>query len=110
VLRATPTNFFAMDELGAYYLKLGRAHDAVRVLEQLVQSAPQRGRYYHKLGLALVGAKRPADAVAPLTRAVELTAGRPRYLDALREVLASLGRTNEMEATEARHRKPKSGG
>ena len=110
VLRETPTNFFALDELGAYYLKLGRAAEAVTVLEQLTQSGPPRGRYYHKLGLALLAAKRPADAVAPLTRAVELTAGRPRYLDALREVLTSLGRASEMDALEARYRKARSDG
>jgi arylsulfatase A-like enzyme len=106
VLRATPSNFFAMDELGTHYLKLGRTAEAIEVLTRLAHEGPQRGRYYHKLGLALMTAGRFEDALAPLTRAVELTDGRPRYLDALREALERLGRGAEMAAIEARHRKP----
>jgi arylsulfatase A-like enzyme len=110
VLRDSPNNFFAMEELATCYLKLGRADEAIPVLTRLAHEGPQRGKYYLKLGLALVAARRFEDALAPLTRAVELTEGRPRYLDALREALAKLGREGEMAAIEERYRKPKTGG
>ena len=72
---------------------------------RLAYDGPQRGSYYQKLGLALVAAGKLAEAVAPLTRAVELTSGRRRYLDALREVLEKLGRAQEMDEIEQRYSK-----
>jgi arylsulfatase A-like enzyme len=102
VLVEQPGNYLALGELGNLYLALGRPAEAVGVLETLVASAPPRGVNHHKLGLALLAAGKPAEAVAPLTRAVELTAGRPRYLAVLRETLAQLGRAREIEALEAR--------
>jgi arylsulfatase A-like enzyme len=105
VLRASPNNFFAMDELGTHYLQLGRTKEAVEVLTRLAQQGPQRGRYHHKLGVALMSARRFEDAVAPLLRAVELTDGRPRYLEALREALEHLGRAGEMDEIERRYRR-----
>ena len=105
VLRASPGNYFAMDELGTLYLELGRTAEAVEILTRLAHEAPPRGRHFHKLGMALMSAKRFEEAVAPLARAVELTNGRPRYLDALREVLEKLGRGAEVPALEERYRK-----
>jgi arylsulfatase A-like enzyme len=110
VLRTSPNNFFAMDELATHYLQLGRAAEAIEILTRLAHDGPQRGRYYHKLGVALMSARRFEEAVAPLTRAVELANGRPRYLDALREALTHLGREQEMAAIEARYRPVKPGG
>ncbi len=103
VLRTSPNNFFALEELATSYLKLGRADEAIPVLTRLAHEGPQRGKYYLKLGLALVAARRFEEALAPLTRAVELTEGRPRYLDALRQALEKLGREGEMEALEERY-------
>jgi hypothetical protein len=80
------------------------------ILTRLAHEGPQRGKYYLELGLALVTAKDPEEAVAPPTRAVELTQGRPRYLDALRDVLTKLGREKEMEELEKRYRKGRPGG
>jgi len=108
VLRSTPNNFFALDELATNYLKLGRIDEAIPLLTRLATEGPQRGKYYLKLGLALVAAKRVEEALEPFTRAVELSGGRPRYLEALRDALTRLGRESEMDALEARYRRTKS--
>jgi arylsulfatase A-like enzyme len=104
VVRAAPGNHFAVDELAELTLELGRAVEAVELLTRLCAEGPPRARNFHRLGTALLAAERPAEAVAPLARAVELSNGRPRYLEVLREVLARLGRTAESDALEARYR------
>jgi arylsulfatase A-like enzyme len=110
VLRGSPNNFFALDELATNYLKLGRVPEAIPLLTRLAQEGPQRGKYYLKLGMALVAARRVEEALEPLTRAVELSGGRPRYLEALRDALERLDREQEFEAIEQRFQKPRAGG
>jgi tetratricopeptide (TPR) repeat protein len=102
VLRESPNNFFALEELGTLATELGKTDEAIPLLTRLAHEGPQRGRYYHKLGLALMAAKRFEDALVPLLHAAELTGGRPRYLEALRDAYARLGRAEEMAAIEAR--------
>ena len=109
VLRGSPNNFFALDELATNYLELGRVAEAIPLLSRLAKEGPQRGKYYLKLGMALIAAKRVEEALEPFTRAVELSGGRPRYLAALRDALTRLGREEEMEAIEQRYRKAKGG-
>jgi choline-sulfatase len=109
VLQGSPHNFFALEELATLQLRLGHVDEAIAILERLAHDGPQRGKIYLKLGLALVTAERHADAIAPLTRAVELTSGRPRYLDALGEALERLGRGAELEPIRQRYAKPKGG-
>ena len=109
VLRGSPSNFFALEELATNYLELGRATDAIPLLERLTKEGPQRAKSYLKLGLALITAKHFEEAIEPLEHAVELSGGRPRYLDALRDALKRLGREKEMETIEQRYRKPRKG-
>jgi choline-sulfatase len=109
VLRETPGNHFALEELGTLEVQLGRTDEAIAHLERLAHDGPQRGKAYLKLGLALVTAGRHADAVAPLTRAVELTGGRPRYLDALQEALVKLGRGGEIVPLRAKYARASGG-
>jgi arylsulfatase A-like enzyme len=107
VLRTTPSNYFAVEELATNYLELDRVAEAIPLLQRLTQEGPQRAKHYLKLGMALVAAKRFEEALEPFQRAVELSGGRPRYLDALRDALTRLGREAEMEAIERRYAKPK---
>jgi tetratricopeptide (TPR) repeat protein len=107
VLRTTPNNFFAVEELATNYLELDRVAEAIPLLQRLTKEGPPRAKHHLKLGMALVAAKRFEEAIEPLQRAVELSGGRPRYLDALRDALTRLGREAEMEAIERRYEKPK---
>jgi len=100
-LRENPRNSFALEEVGRLLLATGDTAGAVAALEELVADHAPQARRSFGLGAALVAAGRSEDALEPLRHAVELSHGRPRYVQALVGVLRSLGRTEEAERLSA---------
>jgi len=89
-------------DYGAFLIRQGRAQDALQMLHQSVTASPGSPRAgspraYAELGRALLELDRPAEALGPLKRAVDLdpTAWAVRLL--LGKAYLRLGRTDEGE-------------
>lgn len=59
-------------KLGSLYLAQGRAGKALPLLEEAVRGEPDVAEWQYRLGSALLALRRPEEALAPLSRAVEL--------------------------------------
>lgn len=84
------------------FLHLGRPEPAIVEARRLVALHPTLPLGYDMLGWALVDAKRPAEAIAPLERAVELGGGRWLALANLGRAYAGVGRRDDANAVIAR--------
>ncbi len=84
------------------FLHLGRPEPAIVEARRLVALHPTLPLGYDMLGWALVDAKRPAEAISPLERAVELGGGRWLALANLGRAYAGVGRRDDANAVIAR--------
>jgi Flp pilus assembly protein TadD len=72
VLRRAPDYTEVIEILGGLYTKHGRIAEGLRMDRKLVRLLPQNPTAHYNLACSLALAKRPADALRALHRAVEL--------------------------------------
>jgi tetratricopeptide (TPR) repeat protein len=77
VLKRNPDAAIAYNNLGTYYLEMGRFQDAERTLKAGAERIPDDGDLWGNLGVARLELNRPADAEASLDRALALDPGNP---------------------------------
>lgn len=82
-------------DYGAFLIRQGRAQDAVGFLTAAAGDAPNFARAHAELGRALLELDRPADALAPLQRSVELDPSNWSVRMILGRTYLRLGRTEE---------------
>ena len=93
-LAAAPDFADAAQNLGCCLFALRRFDDAAQACAQVVRLRPDAGAYYN-LGMALVAAGKPAEAVGPLRSAATLAPGQARHHRALGLALAAADRKAE---------------
>ena len=79
-LEIAPDYLFALNDLGAQLLKLDRLDESIQVLRKATALAPRAYLPRVNLGVALLSARRPADARAEIAVALE---ARPEDANAL---------------------------
>ncbi len=77
VLVASP--LLATWEDGVAAFKAGRYEDAANVFQTFVTSRPKAPEGYYMLGMSLMRQKRLSEAIGPLSDALTLSQGDPRY-------------------------------
>ncbi|MCP8939834.1 tetratricopeptide repeat protein [Alsobacter sp. SYSU M60028] len=82
-------------DLADFYRSLGRESDAEILLRQTIAMDPTAAAPRHALGLALVRARRQAEALEQLRLAAERDPGQSRYAYVYAVALASVGRADE---------------
>ena len=94
-LRLGPTFAPAAVNLADLYRQLGRDADGVAVLRAALVASAGNAELHHALGLALIRAKQPDNALAELRRAAALEPERARYAYVYAVALHSAGRAGE---------------
>ena len=87
-----------LNELGVVLLRLGRADEARRAFERLLDADPSAAGTWYNLGLLEMGANRPVEAAAAFRRAVETAPGN---VDAWRGLGAAVAASDPARAVEA---------
>jgi tetratricopeptide (TPR) repeat protein len=82
------------------YLVLGRAEEALRMLEERCRQLPDHYEPLARLASTLGELGRPTEALAPLRRAIELSYG-PRRLRYLAKLAVLLEKTGDLDASRA---------
>jgi predicted CXXCH cytochrome family protein len=85
----------AYANLADLYRAQGREADAERVLRDGLRRVPASAVLHHGLGLALVRAKRPTEALAELAKAAALDPANARYAYVYGVALYSAGRADQ---------------
>lgn len=93
-LKLRPEAVEALSNLGVMYHTLGRYSDAVQVLKRAVAAQRDLGPANLILGIDLVHMNQPADAIAPLQRAL---AADPRNRDAALALAGARVAINDLE-------------
>lgn len=93
--RSDPATADALRGLAEVLFVLGDGSGAVAVLEDAVQKYPDHAVLHAKLGEVLALSRRPADAVAPYRRALELSDHAPESHLGLGRALAMTGHHEE---------------
>ncbi|MGI9104075.1 MAG: tetratricopeptide repeat protein [Terriglobales bacterium] len=101
-----PDYWAGICNLGVYYYRAARYPEAEKTLVRAIsawpaQIQPMSGTQFYYLGMARMEMGRPADAEAPLSKAVELRPDSPGYHFAYGMALKQLGKP-EAAATEFR--------
>lgn len=94
-LAALPGRPSALTNLGATLLALGRAGEALPLLQQASAAAPLHAPAWAHLGETLLALDRPAEALAAYERLIALPEAPPRAALRRAECLARLGRLDE---------------
>ncbi|HSR65943.1 MAG TPA: sulfotransferase [Xanthomonadaceae bacterium] len=103
ILRVVPGQPVAQRLLAAAHVLRGDVDGALAILQPLAQQHPQWARVQLDLGLALGRARRGAEALAALQRAVALDPKLPGAWRALGDHLAGAGDTAGADAAYAAH-------
>ena len=95
VLRADPSQFDALNNLGLLMKRAGRLREAVELLQRAVAVAPQRAEALTNLGNALRDADRTDEALDAHRRALAIEPNDPEVHNNLGVTLKALGRHEE---------------
>ncbi len=90
VLAGNPDNLFALDKYAYCLVQRERFEEALPHLERLTREGPGWAGSYFNLGLALDAVGRTEEALAPLSRALELDPANPLFRQTLEAVTAEL--------------------
>ena len=94
-MRLRPSDPDAHNELGKLDAERGDVDSAIAHFSVATQSNRNFGEAFHNLGVALLQARRPEDAIAPLQRAVELLPQDAGSYNKLGIAFAQTGRLDE---------------
>ncbi|MFC9758861.1 tetratricopeptide repeat protein [Streptomyces sp. NPDC056921] len=95
--RLVPDNRDARVNRALCFVRAGKYERALPLLDQLCEERPSDARCHSARGAALMGAGRCEEALAALDQALELDPGRPIAVLNRAQVLAALGRRQEVE-------------